>query len=97
MYAVIFRANIAELDARYADMAARMRELAISDYGCTEFTSCAQGGKEIAISYWETEDQIRQWKRNAEHLVAQEIGRATWYQSYTVEVVQLVRSYRSEV
>lgn len=96
MYAVIFRANIAELDAQYADMTARMRELAINHYGCTEFTSCAEGGKEIAISYWETEDQIRQWKQNAEHLVAQENGRAKWYQSYTVEVVQLVRSYRSD-
>lgn len=95
MYAVIFRAEIAQLDADYTDMAARMRELAIGQYGCTQFTSCTEGSNEIAISYWETQDQIRQWKQNAEHLVAQGKGRSKWYSAYTVEVVEIVRAYHS--
>jgi heme-degrading monooxygenase HmoA len=97
MYAVIFKAEIAELDDEYASMAARMRELARSRYGCVEFTSCTQGSMEIAISYWETQDQIRQWKQNAEHLVAQDRGRSKWYRAYTVEVMELVRAYHSVV
>jgi heme-degrading monooxygenase HmoA len=95
MYAVIFRAEVRELDAEYAVMAARMRDLAINEYGCVEFVACTEGNSEIAISYWESEEQIRQWKQNAEHLVAQQKGRAKWYKSYTVEVVEVVRAYRS--
>jgi heme-degrading monooxygenase HmoA len=95
MYAVIFRAEIRALDAEYAAMASRMRDLAINKYGCMQFTACTEGSTEVAISYWESEEHIRRWKQNAEHLVAQEKGQSKWYKSYAVEVVQVVRSYRS--
>jgi heme-degrading monooxygenase HmoA len=95
MYAVIFRAEILELDAEYAAMARRMRDLAINQYGCLEFVACTEGNTEIAVSYWESEEQIRQWKQNAEHRVAQEKGRSKWYKSYTVQVVEVVRAYHS--
>lgn len=95
MYAVIFRAEIAEVDAEYAGTAARMRDLALRDYGCLEFTSCTEGCREIAISYWETLEQISRWKQNELHLQAQETGRSRWYSSYSVEVVELLRSYGS--
>jgi heme-degrading monooxygenase HmoA len=95
MYAVIFRAEILALDAGYTSMANRMRDLAINEYGCVEFVACTQGNSEIAISYWESEEHIQRWKQNAEHLVAQEKGRSTWYKSYTVQVVEVVRAYRS--
>jgi heme-degrading monooxygenase HmoA len=94
-YAVIFRAEILQLDAEYAATAQRMRDLAISAYGCVEFTACTEGNREIAISYWETLEQIRRWKQNAEHLAAQEKGRSRWYRSYTVDVVEVVRAYPS--
>lgn len=94
-YAVIFRAEIRELDDDYASMAAKLRELAMGEYGCVEFFAVTEGRQELAISYWDSEEQIRQWKRNAEHLVAQENGRNKWYRSYSVEVVKLVRAYAS--
>jgi len=59
MYAVIFRAEINELDSRYSEMASRMRELAINKYGCIEFTSVTEGAQEIAISYWQDQEQIK--------------------------------------
>ena len=59
MYAVIFRAKINKLDQRYSEMASRMRELAINKYGCEEFTSVTEGTKEIAILYWNDQEQIR--------------------------------------
>jgi len=95
MYAVIFRAEIAEADSDYVGTAARMRDLALGEYGCVEFTSCTEGGQEIAISYWETLEQISRWKQNALHLEAQQKGRSRWYRSYTVEVVEILRSYGS--
>jgi heme-degrading monooxygenase HmoA len=94
-YAVIFRAEIRALDAEYAAMAGRLRALALEQYGCVEFFAVTERDQEVAISYWESESQIRQWKQDAEHLVAQENGRNNWYRSYRVEVVELVRSYAS--
>lgn len=95
MYAVIFRAEINKLDARYADMAKQMRELAINQYGCAEFTSVTEGKQEIAISYWQNLEQIKQWKQDARHLVAQELGSAIWYKGYKVQVVQVIREYEN--
>jgi len=95
MYAVIFRAEIAQLDAEYLAIAARMLELAIERYGCREFTACTEGSTEIAISYWDSEEQILAWKRDREHLAAQHKGRTSWYASYTVEVTRVERAYTS--
>ena len=97
MYAVIFRAEINQLDQRYSEMAKQMRELAITKYGCTEFTSVTEGTQEIAISYWKNQEQIKQWKQDARHLVAQELGQAKWYKSYKVQVVEIKREYSKNI
>ncbi|MCW8955807.1 MAG: antibiotic biosynthesis monooxygenase [Gammaproteobacteria bacterium] len=96
MYAVIFKAEIKKLDRQYSEMAKRMRSLAIDQYGCTEFVSVTEGKQEMAISYWRDLEDIKQWKENAEHLVAQELGRTQWYRSYHVQVVELIREYRKQ-
>ena len=93
MYAVIFRARIAQLDEEYSAMAARMRDLAIQEYGCLEFTAVTEGDNEIAISYWDSKEQIRAWKENAEHQLAQGKGQTQWYASYSVQVVEVLREY----
>ncbi len=93
MYAVIFRAEINKLDQRYSEMASRMRELAINKYGCKEFTSVTEGTQEITISYWNDQEQIKKWKADTEHLVAQELGQSIWYKSYKVQIVEIVREY----
>ena len=95
MFAVIFRAEINELDEEYSLMAQRMRDLAISKYGCKEFIACTEGNNEIAISYWDSESQIREWKQNREHLAVQELGRSKWYKSYSVQIVEVQREYGS--
>jgi heme-degrading monooxygenase HmoA len=92
-YAVIFTAEVAELDEEYSRTAGHLRELALSKYGCLEFNSCAEDGREIAVSYWDSEEQIRAWKQNPEHLAAQQAGRARWYRSYRVQVVEITREY----
>jgi len=93
MYAVIFKAEINMLDKSYSETALRMRELATSKYGCTEFIAVTEGDYEIAISYWENQEQILKWKQDAKHLIAQEKGRSTWYKNYKVEVVEVIREY----
>lgn len=96
MHAVIFRAEILELDSEYSAMAERMRDLAINKYGCKDFISSRVGNTEIAISYWDNESQIKKWKQNLEHRTAQGKGQSIWYKSYTVQVVEVVREYSSK-
>lgn len=93
MYAVIFKAEIKKIDPVYQRMAARLRALAISDYGCLEFTSCREGQYEIAISYWPNKAAIKAWQANPEHQQAQALGQSQWYQSYQVQVVEVLREY----
>ena len=93
MYAVIFKAKTKKLDNAYFTMAQRMRELAMSKYGCLEFTAVTEGSKEIAISYWDSLEDIKKWKQNSEHLVAQELGQTRWYEEYSVEIVEVINSY----
>lgn len=95
MYAVIFRAEVKEFDRLYSDMASRMRELAINEYGCIEFSSCTEGNSEIAISYWPSKEAIHAWKNNPEHKQAQALGKSKWYQSYQVQVVEVLHQYGS--
>ena len=94
MYVVIFRARIRRLDAEYAAMAARMRELALEQFGCLEFHSVTEGDEEVALSYWPDEESIRAWKSHPEHLLAQRAGREHWYDSYSVQVARIEREYR---
>jgi hypothetical protein len=93
MYAVIFRAEISLLDDTYSEMASRLRDLAISKYGCVEFIAVTEGDQEVAISYWDSLGQIQAWKNDPEHQKAQELGRTRWYKSYQVQVVEVIRSY----
>lgn len=96
MYAVIFKADIATLDENYAKTAERMRQLALSEYGCLEFSAVADNESEIAISYWKSEQDIARWKQDAEHIEAQTTGRSCWYERYSVEVVEIKRKYQFE-
>ncbi len=96
MYAVIFTARVGDRDHRYGDMAERLRDLAMAEFGCTEFVSVTEGEQEIAISYWPDQDAILAWKQQAQHRVAQQLGRDGWYTHYKVEVVKILRSYSAE-
>ncbi|MBN4063660.1 hypothetical protein JYT79_02650, partial [Cardiobacterium sp. AH-315-I02] len=95
MYAVIFKAEINKIDKAYSAMAIKMRDLAINEYGCIKFNSVTEGNNEIAISYWNTKEQIKKWKQNKEHLKAQELGKNKWYKEYSVEIVEVISQYEN--
>ncbi len=96
MYVVIFRARIRTFDAEYAQTAARMRELALSQFGCLEFHAVSEGDSEVALSYWPDEASIRAWRAHPEHRLAQQAGRERWYASYTVQVATITREYAGD-
>jgi len=93
MFVVIFRARVRALDDEYFRVAARMRELALNEFGCLEFHVVTEGDTEVALSYWPSEEAIKAWKTHPEHLLAQTAGRERWYESYSVQVACLTREY----
>lgn len=95
MYAVIFRAQTKSLDDAYLETAEKLRQLALDQYGCTDFTSLCDENTEIAISYWPSLEHIQDWKNDKIHLDAQIKGRNIWYQHYQVEIVEIIRRYTS--
>ncbi|HAS62400.1 MAG TPA: antibiotic biosynthesis monooxygenase [Vibrio sp.] len=93
MFAVIFRAKAGVQDDTYIEMVAVMRQLAFDKYHCQDFIAVTEGEQEITISYWNNEEDIRNWHKDSKHVVAQKIGQEKWYQSYTVQVVEIKRQY----
>ena len=92
MFAVIFKATFAEFDDEYFRTAERLKDLAFKKYGCVDFVSVTEGNEEIAVSYWHSLQQIRDWKNDPEHRQAQNMGRNKWYESYKVDICEVVKS-----
>jgi heme-degrading monooxygenase HmoA len=91
-YAVIFTSIRTEGDHGYADMAQHMVELAAQQPGFLGVES-ARNETGITVSYWESLEAIRNWKANAEHLVAQKLGRERWYSAYKTRICLVERDY----
>ena len=94
-YAVVFSSRRrAGDDDGYAAAAERMVELAREQPGFlgVESTRGADGFG-ITVSYWESEEAIRAWRRHAEHAATREQGRARWYAHFEIRVARVERAY----
>ncbi|MDJ0825639.1 MAG: antibiotic biosynthesis monooxygenase [Rhodobacter sp.] len=93
-FAVIFAAQRTATDAGYQQMAAQMADLAQAHPGCIglETTRNAEGFG-ITVSYWRDEASILDWKADAKHLVAQQLGKDRWYSHYILRVAKVERHY----
>src|SRR5438876_12403631 len=93
-YAVSFTSLRSEGDRGYARMAERMLELAAQQPGFLGVeTVHGADGLGITVSYWTSEEAIRNWKANAEHRLAQEAGIKTWYTDYRLRIAKVERAY----
>lgn len=93
-YAVIFSSLRTAGENGYGAMADRMVELAGEQPGFLGVeTVRGEDGFGITVSYWESEEDIRRWKAQSEHLAAQEQGKSTWYEDYELRVAKVERSY----
>ncbi len=93
-YAVIFTSVRTSGDGGYASMADRMVELAAEQPGYLGMESVRdEAGVGITVSYWTSEEAIANWKANAEHAVARDMGREHWYQAFEVRVAKVERAY----
>lgn len=75
-------------------MADRMVELAAQQPGYLGAES-ARGadGFGITVSYWVNDAAIAAWRRQSEHVAAQELGIARWYDHCELRVAKVERAY----
>lgn len=93
-YAVIFSSQRAPGDEGYADTAKAMLELAARQPGFLGADSArGEDGFGITVSYWESLDAISNWKANSEHLAAQRLGKARWYEHFELRIAKVERAY----
>ena len=91
-YAVIFTNTRNEEDNGYSKMAQKMEDLARQQKGFLDFES-AREKIGISVSYWESLQDIANWKANTDHLFAQQKGISDWYQWYKVRICLVEREY----
>jgi heme-degrading monooxygenase HmoA len=91
--AVIFTSTRTSEEHGYGPMSARMDDLARAQPGYLGHESARGDAVGITVSYWVDHAAAAGWKQVAEHLVAQERGRSTWYADYTVRIATVDRDY----
>ncbi|NNG77143.1 antibiotic biosynthesis monooxygenase [Acinetobacter sp. ANC 4277] len=91
-YIVIFKAKINVLDDEYSRTAQLLREKALTQFKCQKFEAITENGFEIALSYWNSLEDIQTWHRDAEHQVAQRLGKEKWYKSFSVEIYEVMQT-----
>lgn len=91
-YAVIFTSIRTPGDDGYGDMSDAMLASAVQQPGFLGVES-AREEVGITVSYWTSMEAISAWKRDSAHLVAQQLGREKWYESYTTRICRVERDY----
>lgn len=93
-YSVIFSSLRSPDENDYGRMADRMAELASSQPGYLGVESARDAdGFGITVSYWASREAIAAWRSHAEHQIAQETGKALWYEHYEVRIACVERAY----
>ncbi|WP_371653770.1 MULTISPECIES: antibiotic biosynthesis monooxygenase [unclassified Streptomyces] len=93
-YAVVFTSLRTEGDRGYGETADLMKKLVEEIPGYLGYeTARTPGGIGITVGYFRDEDAIAAWRSRLEHQRAQKQGRAEWYESYSVHVAKVERSY----
>lgn len=91
-YAVIFTSTRTSGDNGYSEMAVKMENLAKQQTGFLGIES-AREEVGITVSYWDSLEAIANWKKNTDHIFAQQKGIKNWYSWYKVRICLVEREY----
>lgn len=91
-YAVIFTSKRTPTDEGYGIMADKMEALASAQEGFLGIES-ARSEIGITVSYWNSLEAIKLWKNNADHMMAQQMGKKVWYEWYHLRISKVEREY----
>ncbi|EOC3062175.1 antibiotic biosynthesis monooxygenase [Cronobacter dublinensis] len=100
MIAVLFEAQaLPQAQQRYFDLAAGLKPLLADAPGFIDlerFQSLAAPDRFLSLSWWESEEAVRQWKGNLMHQAAQQEGKERIFAHYRIRVAQVLRDYSSD-
>ena len=91
-YAVVFTSITTENGKGYNSMSDKMVELASQQKGFLGIES-ARNELGITVSYWLDLESIRNWKMEAQHTEARNLGREQWYKNFKVRICKVERDY----
>lgn len=95
-YAVIFTSTKKIDSEAYTLMSEKMLNLSQQQQGFLGLDSVRDmNGKGITVSYWQTLDDIKNWKANSQHQIAQKLGQENWYSEYSVRICKVEHEYSS--
>lgn len=94
-YAVLFASKRNADDAEgYSEMSDRMFALAADQTGYLGVeTVSGEDGLGMTVSDWKSLDAIRNWRKDAEHKIAQKLGKEMWYEKYIIRVCLVEKEY----
>ena len=89
----VFRSRLrADAGDAFVELAAEMLELARSMPGFREFKRfAADDGERVSIIVFDSLEAQEAWRDNAEHRAAQQRGRSSFYESYRIQVCEVLR------
>lgn len=90
---VLFRSKLLPTaGADYGTMAAEMEAHARTFDGFVDVKAyLAEDGERLTVVWWRDEESLAIWRNDARHRVAQQTGRARWYEYYKMDVATIVR------
>lgn len=93
--AVIFASQRGDRDqGGYDAAAAAMDSLAATQPGYRGMVSArAPDGFGITVSYWADDAAARAWRDHPDHAAIRDLGRARWYDRYSLDVARVERNY----
>jgi heme-degrading monooxygenase HmoA len=93
-YAAIFTSRRTSIQEGYDEMNALTLKLVQQQKGFLGSESFRnETGFGVTIAYFETAEDIRNWKMQSDHLQAQQLGKEKWYDHYKVRICKVERDY----
>ncbi|MFB7515752.1 antibiotic biosynthesis monooxygenase family protein [Streptomyces sp. NPDC056144] len=96
-YTAVFTSLRPDAPEGYAETSARMQERVKEIPGFLGYEAArTPGGISITVAYFRDLDALDAWRLDTEHLAAKAHGREHWYESYSVHIGKVERSYGFE-
>ncbi|MFD3331275.1 antibiotic biosynthesis monooxygenase family protein [Streptomyces sp. NPDC058700] len=96
-YTALFTSIRPEAPEGYAETASRMQEIVKEIPGFLGYESArTPGGIGITVAYFRDLESLDAWRLDTEHQAAKAYGREHWYESYSVHIGKVERSYGYE-
>lgn len=96
-YTAVFTSVRPEDPEGYAETASRMQEIVRDIPGFLGYESARTPGSiGITVAYFRDLESLDAWRLDTEHQAAKAYGREHWYESYSVHIGRVERSYGYE-